>query len=137
MRVDDATSRAAQILEKIAASDEWNKALIDGSAKHDAFIAFLLAPFVTAQNPSQVLELFDRAYVLDERNEEEAIEALVQHNGWEKIRDTANRKLGFEELLTWGEDDLRAVLNDRYVFIRTYSGCFVFDREVLDPESQN
>lgn len=138
MRVDDVTSRAAQLLEKIAVTEEWGEVLVDGCQEHgNAFTAFLPAPFVTMHRPGQLLELNDRAFVLQGRNEEDEVETLVLRNGWEEIRATANRNLGVDELLTWGDDDLRLVPSDRYAFIRTYDGCFVFDRKVLDPDYQN
>lgn len=134
-RVRDATSVAADLLEKLAVTEEWGEVLVNGCQEHgNAFTAFLLAPFVTGRSPGQVLDLFTEAYVLNARNEEKAQEALLDLSGWERIRATTNQDLGFEELLRWDENELRAALNDRYVFISTYDGCYVFYRDVLDPE---
>ncbi|GAA3587343.1 hypothetical protein GCM10022198_08640 [Klugiella xanthotipulae] len=138
MRVDDATSIAAQLLEKIAEHDEWHNVLDTGLKKHGkAFTAFLLVPQATARNVEDIVELFQRAFVLaDYRNEHYAREALLAELGWERARETANRELGDLGLLTWDEAELQGAIADRYTFISTYDGCYVFDRHVLIPENE-
>ena len=107
-KVRDATSVAAGLLEKLAVTEEWGEVLVNGCQEHgNAFTAFLLAPFVTGRNPGQALELFTQAYVLNARDEGNAREVLLDHSGWERIRATANRALGVEELLCWDETNSR------------------------------
>lgn len=131
--VDAAHSVAADLLTKLATTEEWRNALVDGYERHgSAFIAFLLAPLVTRHGAGRVLDVFGEAFLIEGRDEEDAREVLLDQNNWARARDAAHREIGFDRLLTWDEAELRDALDQRYRFIVTYDGCFVFNREALE-----
>lgn len=135
MRVDDATSIATDLLEKIATSKEWRDVLRRGRDQYGSlFAAFLLVPFIRDRTPDQLVSLCGRTFAAEGRDEDDAREMLLDLNGWNDKRVAANRQIGFEGVLTWDETRLQEALDARYWFVQTYDGCFVFDRTRLEPE---
>lgn len=136
MRLDDATSIATDLLEKIATSQEWRDVLSAGHKEYGSiFTAFLLVPFIRDRTPERLVELCGQLFVVEGRDEEDATEVLLDLNGWNDKRIAANRQIGFAELLDWDENALQEALDTRYWFVRTYDGCYVFDRARLPNET--
>lgn len=132
--VDSFTKDAAGLLLRIATSEEWRTVLVDGYQKlGDSFLAFLLTQFETADGPDQVFNLYFKALVVDARDEEGAIAKLVELKSRDSTHASTAQELSVSEALSSDEAELRSVLRNRYTFIRTSFGCYVFDLDAITP----
>lgn len=134
--VDNATRIAIDILETIVSNEKWLSQVEIGYHKHGtAFLAFLQLPIVRGLQPDQLLEQYERAYILEDGGKEEARESLLDVNGWNQIRKSAGSKLGFEDLLTWDENELRVAIEDQYDLVVAFDRCVVFDYTAIELDS--
>lgn len=134
--IDKATRIAIDVLETVLSKEKWLSQVRKGYELHGtAFIAFLHLPVVRDLDADQLLEQYERAYILDDSGKETARENLLKLNGWDQIRQSANAKLGFEDLLQWDEDELQAAIEDRYELVVAYDRCVVFDHTAIETDS--
>ena len=134
--IDKATRIAIDVLETVLSKEKWLSQVKKGYELHGtAFIAFLHLPVVRELDADQLLEQYENAYILEDRDREEAQEKLLTLNNWEKIRQSANARLEFEDLLQWDEDELQAAIEDRYELVVAYDRCIVFDHTAIETDS--
>ena len=134
--IDKATRVSIDVLETLMCKEKWLSQVKTGYELHGtAFLAFFHLPVVKELSADQLLEQYENAYILEDRDREEAQEKLLTLNNWEKIRQSANAKLEFEDLLQWDEDELQAAIEDRYELVVAYDRCVVFDHTAIETDS--
>lgn len=129
-----ATTRvAASAISKILDEEPVHQSAINGYESHgNAYIAFLLVPGASNVLPKDALEAFDAAHCASTNTMQEAIEAALNYNGWEKRFKELEDEIGVDDLLDRDDPRLLESLKESYAFIDTYSGCHVFDLEEIE-----
>lgn len=133
----DANRNAVAVIEWIISNRELYEAARKAYETSDnALAAFLLVPESQSVRPSQLSEACEAAFDVFADNKQQAVEELIEVKGWTGRLNQLNDDIGAIDLLTWDEGRLQGVLGERYEFIETYAGCYVFNRAALRQFSE-
>lgn len=101
----------------------------------DCFATFLLGTGAYLLPPNELIQTFEKSYVLCASSEDMAYEGLAHLSGivdgFELSRSHKKRKGSFEYIPPCSSDVLRERLSEEYLLISLLSVCYVFDASVI------